>query len=266
MFGTNINVEEILRLLIIFAAGLLIIRAVRVILRLLFSRKMSRQAFSILTKIFTYSGYAVLTVVMLGVAGIKLTAVLGAAGILGIAIGVASQKSLGNFISGIFLVTEKSFEIGDVLRVNDQTGIVYSIDFLAIKLKTFDNLLIRIPNETLISADITNVTRFPIRRLDFLFSVSYKDDLQKVREILESIAKANTLCLDEPVPLILFRDFTDSGISLQFGIWFEKNNYADVKNSVITAIKSQFETEGITIPFRQITIHGDDFFKTTSSV
>lgn len=257
MFNTDIDINLVLRLLAVFAGGFFLIRIIRVIFRLILSKKMSRQTFTIFTKVLTYSGYTILGIVILGMAGIKLTAVLGAAGILGIAIGVASQKSLGNFISGLFLVTEKSFEIGDVLKVNEKIGIVYSIDFLAIKLKTFDNLLLRIPNETLISADITNVTRFPIRRLDFFFPVHYNDNLGKVRNILESISRENTLCLDEPAPYILFKEFGEAGINIHFGVWFEKANYGAVKNSVMETLQSRFEEEGITIPYRQITVHSE---------
>ena len=120
-----------------------------------------------------------------------LTALFGAAGVVGIIIGVASQTSIGNIISGLFLVGEKSFELGDVVRIGDKTGTVYSIDLLSIKVKTFDNLLIRIPNQSVISTEVTNVTKFPIRRLEFQIGVAYKEDLRKVKTILENVARNN---------------------------------------------------------------------------
>jgi small-conductance mechanosensitive channel len=153
------------------------------------------------------------------------------------------------------LVAEKSFEIGDVIKSGDKIGVVYSIDFLAIMLKTFDNLLIRIPNETLISAEITNITRFPIRRLDFMLSVSYQDNLVKVLDLLKLIAYDNVLSLDEPNPFLLLKDFGDSGISIQFGVWFEKANYVDVRNSIIMEIKKRFNEAGITIPYPHVTLY-----------
>ena len=103
---------------------------------------------------------------VLSIFDIDLTALLGAAGIAGLTIGVASKNSVGNIISGIFLISEKSFQVGDVVKIKDKTGIVYSIDLLSIKLRTFDNLYVRIPNENIINSDVTTVTRFPIRRMD----------------------------------------------------------------------------------------------------
>lgn len=252
---SKINYIAIGRFILIFIIGFLLIRVLRFIIRKILTRTMNKQTLMLVNKFITYSGYAVLIIILMAEAGIELTAILGAAGILGLAIGVASQKSLGNIISGLFLVAEKSFEIGDVVKVGDKVGVVYSVDFLAIMLKTFDNLLIRIPNETLISAEITNITRFPIRRLDLFISVSYQDNLKKVMKLLGEIAHENTLCLDEPNPFILLKEFCDSGISIQFGIWFEKANYVEVRNSVVLEIKERFEKEGITIPYPHVTLY-----------
>lgn len=254
-FTSKINFPLIVRLIIIFAIGFLLIRIFRFVIRNILSRNQNRQSQMLVNKFVTYAGFSVLFIILLSEMGIQLNAILGAAGILGLAVGVASQKSLGNIISGLFLVAEKSFEIGDVIKVGDKTGSVYSVDFLAIMLKTFDNLLIRIPNETLISAEITNITRFPIRRMDFALSVSHRDDLKKVMEILLSIALNNPLCLDDPQPLVLLKDLSDSGTSVQFGVWFEKANFVKVRNSVIVEIKKNFGDENITIPHPHMTLN-----------
>ena len=117
---------------------------------------------------------------VLGELGVKLTALLGAAGIVGIAVGFASQTSVSNIISGLFLISEKPFAIGDVLKVGGTTGIIQSIDLLSIKIRTFDNLFVRIPNEKILSSEVTNITRFPIRRMDIVFQVDYGQDLARV--------------------------------------------------------------------------------------
>jgi small-conductance mechanosensitive channel len=74
------------------------------------------------------------------------------------------------------MISEKPFEIGDVIKMGSTAGIVLSIDLLSVKIKTFDNQYIRIPNEKLLGSELTNITRFPIRRLDinlgeFLFGL-----------------------------------------------------------------------------------------------
>jgi small-conductance mechanosensitive channel len=206
-----------------------------------------------------YTGYTGLVLIVVRELNYDLTALFGAAGVVGIVIGVASQTSIGNIISGLFLVSEKSFELGDVVRVGDKTGTVYSIDLLSIKVKTFDNLLIRIPNQTVISTELVNITKFPIRRLDFQLGVAYKEDLRRVRTILEDVARNNPLCLEEPEPVIIFQTFGSSSIDLILGVWFEKANYLKVKNSVFIEIKEAFNREGIEIPFpHQVSIFPEE--------
>ena len=184
-----------------------------------------------------------------------MTAVFGAAGVIGIVVGIASQTSIGNIVSGFFLVSEKSFEIGDVVRLGDKSGTVYSIDLLSVKIRTFDNVLIRVPNQTVISTELINVTRFPVRRMDFNISVAYKEGLKKVKSILQEVAKNNPLCLEEPEPVIIFQNFGNSGIEILLGVWFEKVNFLKVKNSVFLEVKAAFDKEGIEIPFPHVTLY-----------
>jgi small-conductance mechanosensitive channel len=134
-------------------------------------------------------------------------------------------------------------------------GTVYSIDLLSVKLKTLDNLLIRIPNQTMISTEVTNITRFPIRRMDIDVGVAYKEDLKKVMEILRRLAIENPYCLNEPEPLILIKEFGESSINFLYGLWFEKSNYVTLRNSIIQEIKTVFEEEGIEIPFPHVTLY-----------
>ena len=149
-----------------------------------------------------YTGAFIILITVLRLMGFKLTALLGAAGIAGIAIGFASQTSISNIISGLFLISEKPFAVDDVIKVGDTMGIVLSIDLLSIKIRTFDNLYIRIPNEKIIKEELINVTRFPIRRLNIDISVSYKEDLSKVKGILMEIARNNPYCLENPERII----------------------------------------------------------------
>ncbi len=249
------TIEKILRIGIILVVGLIIIYVIAYVVKKLLPQKLSQQRKMIINRFVQYSGIITLLLIIVSELDIDLTAIFGAAGVIGIVVGIASQTSIGNIVSGFFLVSEKSFEIGDLIKIGDKSGVVYSIDLLSIKIKTFDNLLLRIPNQTVISSEVTNVTRFPIRRLDFDLSVAYKEDLEKVKQVLEKVAKRNPLCLDEPEPIIVFKTFGQSGINILMGVWFEKNNYLKVKNSVFQEIKTVFETEGIEIPFPHVSIY-----------
>ncbi|MDX1429053.1 MAG: mechanosensitive ion channel family protein, partial [Rhodothermales bacterium] len=154
--------------------------------------------------------------------GFDIRVLLGTAGILTVALGFASQTSASNFISGLFLLGENPFSVGDVIRIGTTTGEVLSVDLLSVKLRTFDNLFVRVPNEQLIKTEITNLTRFPIRRIDMQLSIAYKDDMRRALEILKQVATDNKLCLDEPEPLFIFQSFGDSGLQFQYSVWAKR--------------------------------------------
>ena len=249
------TLEKALKIGAILVVGIILLSIIEFSVRKLLPQRLSQQRKLIINRFIRYSGMVTLFAVIISELNINLTAIFGAAGVIGIVVGVASQTSIGNIVSGFFLVSEKSFEIGDLIRIGDKTGVVHDIELLSIKIKTFDNLIIRIPNQTVISSELTNVTRFPVRRLDYDIHVAYKEDLNKVKQILEEVAHRNPLVLDEPDPIVVFKTFGDSGINILFGVWFEKENYLQVKNSVFVEIKEAFEKHHIEIPFPHVSIY-----------
>jgi small-conductance mechanosensitive channel len=249
------TLEKAIRILIILAVGIAIIYFVAFLVKKILPLKWTRQRKMIINRAVQYTGFIALFLIVISELEISLAPIFGAAGVIGLVVGIASQTSIGNIISGFFLVSEKSFEIGDVVRLGDKTGTVFSIDLLSIKIRTFDNLLIRVPNQTVISTELTNLTRFPVRRIDTLVSVAYKEDLNKVKSILERVAKQNPLCLDEPEPVIIFQNYGASGIDITLGVWVERTNFLKVKNSVFMEIKEAFNKESIEIPFPHISLY-----------
>ena len=254
IFSSN-AVSEIIRIGLPAVGSLVGIRIISVILYRALRKKVKDQVRMLLVKFINYSAIVVVILVVMDHLGVSLSAILGAAGVIGIAVGIASQQSLGSIISGLFLVSENTFEVGDIIRVDGHLGIVISIDLLSIKLRTFDNLFIRVPNDAIISSALTNITKYPIRRLDYNLNVAYKEDLEKVREVLMELAKENPHCLDEPAPLVLFKEFNEYSIDILFGVWFEKSDYLILKNSLFMEIKKRFDREGIEIPFPHRTIY-----------
>jgi len=252
---TQENLYLMLRVGVYVLIGFIILRIIIFFIKRALRKRVSSQSMMLMSKAVNYIGLLIIFLVVLKTLGLSLTAVLGAAGVIGIAVGIASQTSISNIISGLFLVSEKPFEVGDVIKVGDKTGIIESVDLMSVKIRTFDNLFIRIPNETIIKTEVTNITRYPIRRMDFNISVAYKENLKTVHELLIDIADKNPDCLEEPAPLILFTDFGDSGISILFGIWFEKTNYIKVKNTVFTEIHQRFKEEDIEIPFPHVSLY-----------
>lgn len=189
---------------------------------------------------------------------ISLGALLAAGGILGIALGFASQTAVSNIISGLFLIFERPFEVGTIIRVEGQLGMVESIDLLSTKVRTFDNLYWRMPNEKLLKSDIYNLTRYDIRRTDIKTSISYGDDIERAREVLLEAAEANPNVLGMPEPVTLVDNMGESGIELTLRFWFDRTDYLQVLSDLRQEVKVALEDAGCTIPFPHRTLYVRD--------
>lgn len=233
---------------IILAGAVLLNFLFRLLLRPL-KRRISAQAYLVLVKGFRYTIFLIVLVTILQQFGVRLTAILGAAGIAGIAIGFAAQTSLSNFISGLFLIFEKPFQVGDVIRVGAHSGVVESIDLLSLTLRTFDNLAVRIPNETLVKGELINVTRHPIRRYNIDLGIHYREDPDRVITVLKDIAKRNKFVLEEPEPVVSLVGFGESQLNFFVGVWHEKTDFLAMRNSILRDIKLGLEKADIEIPF-----------------
>jgi small-conductance mechanosensitive channel len=218
-------------------------------------RRLKAQELMLVKRLSYYLLFSLVIIATLHQLGIDLGLLLGAAGILSVAIGFASQTSASNIISGIFLIAERPFVVGDLLNVDGTIGEVVSIDLISVKIRTFDNLMLRVPNEMLIKSTFVNLTRFPIRRLDVQVGVAYKEDTEKVRRILFDVADRNPLCLDEPKPLFIYKGYGDSALELQFSVWAKRENFLFLRNSIHEEIKTAFDKNGIEIPFPHRTIY-----------
>lgn len=244
-----------IKAILILVVGLLLVRLVANALYRAVDGFMGIAAAMTLKRIVIYLLSAVVVLSTLYQLGFDLAVLLGAAGILSVALGFASQTSASNLVSGLFMVLEKSFAIGDVIQVGGTMGEVLSIDLLSVKVRTFDNLFVRIPNESLIKTEIKNLSRFPIRRYDMQVGVAYKEDLKRVSDLLIDVADAYEHSLDHPRPLIIFQGFGESSMDLQFSIWTTRENYLKVRNEMPARVKEAFDDAGIEIPFPHRTLY-----------
>ncbi len=253
-FSDTGRIMQIVRILLIVGIGFPVIKLIVRLLSRAIKDKLSAQAEQLILRFVYYLGILVILVSILNEFGFKLSVLLGAAGVFGLAIGFASQTSISNVISGFFLISEKPFVVGDVIQVGATIGAIESIDLLSIKLKTPDSRFVRIPNETMIKTEVINVTRYPIRQVNITVRVAYKENLRRVRSILGEIADEEPLALKVPAPAVWVDQFGDSGIACTFGVWCNKDDFLVAKTSLMIAIKERFDAEGIEIPFPHLSI------------
>lgn len=234
---------------IVLGVGLVLARlAGRGVARLVKNR-VSVQAALLLRRLVWASLSTLVLLMALSHFGFDLSILLGAAGVLTVAVGFASQTSMSNLISGVFLMVERPFVVGDLIRVSDTTGRVVSIDLLSVRLRTFDNLAVRVPNESLFKSQITTLTTYPLRRCDVNVGIAYDSDLTKVREVLMAVAEKNPHAMVEPCPILLVEGFGASSIDLQFSVWGATDVFYELKSELHAQVLEAFRDAGIEIPF-----------------
>jgi len=243
-----------IRVVLILLVGIPLIGLIRTLTRRLVRDRFSAQSELLIVRAVYYAALIILFMTLLNEFGFKLSALLGAAGIFGIAVGFASQTSVSNIISGIFLISEKPFIIGDTVQIGSTIGAVESIDLLSIKLRTSDNRFVRVPNETMIKTEVINITRFPVRRVNLNLTVSFEADLNQVRTVLLQIAQTEPLALAEPAPVFQVENFADSGIALSFGVWGKSEDNLALRSALLMSIKEKFSLENIRIPYPHLTL------------
>ena len=198
----------------------------------------------------------VLAVIMaMGELGLSTASIITALGSAGVAISLALQGSLSNIASGLILMGSKVLKGGDYISVNGVEGTVVSTDLLFTHLNTVDNKHIAVPNSGITAGNIINYTYNDTRRVDMEFTVSYNDDIGKVKSILRDICGATEGVLHDPEYSVNVKSYDDSAVRMTVKVWCKRNDYWDVYFAVTEKVKGEFDRNGISIPFNQIDVH-----------
>ncbi|WP_231845544.1 mechanosensitive ion channel family protein [Pyrococcus abyssi] len=204
-------------------------------------------------KVFYYTIVTLAFFLALNIAGFtgKLTTIVAAAGITGIVLGFSAQTVIANLISGIFMYFDKPLEIGDPVEVGEYSGIVHDIRVFSTRIRTWDGLLVRIPNEKLFNSEIKNLAKYPARRVDVVVGISYADDVEKAVEVIKRTLDEIPYVLAEPEPMVFVEELGDSSVNLAIRAWAPSEKWFDVRVEILKRVKKALDEAGIEIPFPQ---------------
>ena len=223
--------------------------------RLLLKSKVDETLISFITSVVYVGIMAFIIIAALGQLGIQTASFVAVLGAAGLAVGLALQGSLSNFAAGLMMIIFKPFKVGDFIKAGGASGIVEEIGIFTTGLKSPDNKKIIIPNAKATADNIINYTAKEQRRIDIVAGVSYSDDIDKVRKILEEILSGDDRILQDPAPTIGVLELADSSVNFAVRPWVKTSEYWDVFFAIQEKIKKRFDTEGVTIPFPQQDIH-----------
>ncbi|MFC6825958.1 mechanosensitive ion channel family protein [Halopelagius fulvigenes] len=177
-----------------------------------------------------------------------------------LAIGLAMQDVLQNFVAGVFIFTDKPFRIGDWIEWEGNSGIVEDISFRVTRVRTFDNELLTVPNSELTDGVIKNPVAKDKLRLQVPFGIGYDDDIDAATEIIVAEAEANPDILDDPAPSVRLTELGDSSVTLTSRVWIanpSRSDFVKTRAKYVQRVKERFDEAGIDIPYPNRTLSGD---------
>ncbi len=206
-----------------------------------------------------YLGVGLAGLIGVSAAGINLSSLALVAGALSLGVGFGLQNIVSNFVSGLILLAERPFKVGDWVVTGTTEGFVKRISVRATEIETFPRQTIIVPNSDLINGRVGNWThRNKLGRADIAIGVDYSADPRRVMEILQEIGKAHPKVLRNPEPVVLFQNFGESSLDFELRVFLgDVLNGSMVKNDIRLAIFERFRDEGIGIPYpqRNVTVH-----------
>ena len=206
---------------------------------------------------FSFVGFIISSLLAVIAIGVDLTNLAFIAGALSVGIGFGLQDVIKNLVAGIIILLERPLRVGDWVNIDGTEGTVKQINIRSTEIQSFARTSVIIPNATLISSSVTNMTHDDnMSRQTVSVGVAYGSDVEKVRDILLECASKHSLVLKNPAPTVLFKDFGSS--SLDFELRCYVNDIRKgwiVPSDLRFAINKRFIEEGIEIPFPQVVVH-----------
>jgi len=211
----------------------------------------SENTYKLLDKLLRYGVWAAALFVILEIAGLKgsITTALAGAGVMGIAIGFAAKDTLSNFISGIFLYSDQTFNIGDKVEIGGNTGVVTDIHLRKTIIKGYDNSIITIPNSRTAEETVINYSQMPTRRVEIPVGIAYEADIEKAEKVITEGIKKDGDYLKEPAPDVAVNGFGDFSVNLTVRAWIKNEKYLAKKNKLTKIVKGALDTHSVEIPY-----------------
>ena len=204
-----------------------------------------------LSSLVKYALWALVLVTVLGQFGVQTTSILAALGGMALAVGLALQGTLSNVASGVMILVQRPFVVGEAISVDRFTATVQRIGLFTTELKQFDGLFVMVPNSELWNQAIVNLNRHPTRRLELIVGIAYDDSMQQARQELLALAEADERVLKDPAPQTFVSSLDDSSVGIGMRVWCATGDYLALSWDLTEATKARFDDVGISIPFPQ---------------
>lgn len=198
---------------------------------------------------------AFIVLAVLNLIGVQTASAIALLGAAGLAVGLALQGTLSNFAAGVMLLLLRPFHVGEWVEVASASGTVQEIGLFSTDLNTGDNIRVTVPNSQVYGQTIRNFSTNATRRIDLVIGVSYNDDLQAARKVLERVVGTHEKVLDDPAPLVAVDELADSSVNFVVRPWCRREDYWITRRDLTLQMKLELEAAGCSIPYPQRDVH-----------
>jgi small conductance mechanosensitive channel len=194
-------------------------------------------------------------VIAISALGVNINPLLAAVGGAAFVIAFALQGTLSNFASGVLILFYRPFDVGDIVETGLVSGTIDSMNLVSTHIRSFDNKLMIVPNNSIWGDVIINATSSDKRRVDLVFGIGYGDDMGKAQKVIRDVVAAHKLVLDKPEPIVEVHELGDSSVNFICRPWVRPSDYWQVYWDITRGVKEAFDANGISIPFPQRDVH-----------
>ncbi|WP_373748730.1 mechanosensitive ion channel family protein [Bacteroides heparinolyticus] len=254
-WGVDIGGRIISAAIIFFIGRILISLIKKFIAKVLVKRNIDAGIQSFVRSLVNILLTILLVVAVIGKLGVETTSFAALLASAGVAIGMALSGNLQNFAGGLVILLLRPYKVGDWIESQGVSGTVREIQIFHTILTTADNKVIYIPNGALSSGTVINYSKEDTRRVDWVIGVEYGEDYDKVEETVRRIIAADKRILNTPEPFLALHALADSSVNVVIRVWVKSQDYWGVYFDMNRIIYSEFNKEGISFPFPQLTVH-----------
>ena len=197
----------------------------------------------------------VLVVAIVQTLGVNISSFLALFASAGLAIGMALSGTLQNFAGGVVLLLLRPYKVGDYIEAQGQSGTVESIGLFSTCLKTPDNQTIYVPNNSIATSIIDNYSQSETRRVDWVLSISYGDDVEVARREILAMLEADSRVLKETAPVVLVKTLNSSSVDLAIRAWSKNSDYWGLYFDMNEKMYKELPSKGINFPFPQLDVN-----------
>lgn len=247
---------KILKVIIVWIVGRWLTKRLISLAKILMEkRKTNATVQSFLVSLIDVVLLILLIVMIIGIFGIDTSSFIALFASAGVAIGMALSGTLQNFAGGVMILLFRPYKVGDYIEAQGQSGTVKEIQIFNTMLKTPDNKIILVPNGPMSTGIINNYSREELRRIDFTFSISYGDDYDNAKAVIEELIAADKRILKTPEPFIALSSLGRSSIDIVVRVWAQQADYWDIYFDMNKKVYETLPKRGLNFPYQTFTVN-----------